>query len=157
MPSLQPESPSLIYTRRPRRPFHMSSRTCTLMVRQILFSCPCLAVFKGTLAQMAYTKSFSRSPHLPIRTGFPSQPTVNPKNGKKSPMISDSCYEAVMANEERLNSAIIYDRDFSYVGLSPYTASLCEPGSPCSFALLELFRLQDTRALLPSPHQRQGC
>ncbi|KAK9894614.1 putative ribonucleotide-diphosphate reductase large chain [Cystobasidium minutum MCA 4210] len=39
---------------------------------------------------------------------------VNPKNGKKSPMISDSCYEAVMANEERLNSAIIYDRDFSY-------------------------------------------
>lgn len=42
--------------------------------------------------------------------------TVNPKNGKKSPMISDSCYEAVMANEDRLNSAIIYDRDFSYVG-----------------------------------------
>lgn len=31
-------------------------------------------------------------------------------------MISDSCYEAVMANEDRLNSAIIYDRDFSYVG-----------------------------------------
>lgn len=39
---------------------------------------------------------------------------VNPKNNKKSPMISESCYKAVMANEERLNSAIIYDRDFSY-------------------------------------------
>lgn len=30
-------------------------------------------------------------------------------------MISQTCYDAVMANEDRLNSAIIYDRDFSYV------------------------------------------
>jgi ribonucleoside-diphosphate reductase subunit M1 len=39
---------------------------------------------------------------------------VNPKTGKHSPMISQSTYEFVMANQELLNSAIIYDRDFNY-------------------------------------------
>jgi ribonucleoside-diphosphate reductase subunit M1 len=39
---------------------------------------------------------------------------VNPKNGKHSPMISQSTYDFVMANQELLNSAIIYDRDFNY-------------------------------------------
>lgn len=35
-------------------------------------------------------------------------------NGHLTPMISDSIYKIVMANAERLNSAIIYDRDFNY-------------------------------------------
>lgn len=39
---------------------------------------------------------------------------VNPKNGKLSPMISDEVYNVVMAHKEELNSAIVYDRDFSY-------------------------------------------
>lgn len=39
---------------------------------------------------------------------------VNPKNGKLSPMISDEVYNVVMKHEEELNSAIVYDRDFSY-------------------------------------------
>ncbi|KAG0149282.1 hypothetical protein CROQUDRAFT_89370 [Cronartium quercuum f. sp. fusiforme G11] len=39
---------------------------------------------------------------------------VNPKNGRPSPMISDTTYEAVQANAEALNSAVIYDRDFNY-------------------------------------------
>lgn len=30
-------------------------------------------------------------------------------------MISDATYEDVMANAEALDSAVIYDRDFSYV------------------------------------------
>ncbi|KAJ3089976.1 Ribonucleoside-diphosphate reductase large subunit [Quaeritorhiza haematococci] len=39
---------------------------------------------------------------------------VNPKTNKPAPMISQLTYDAVMANAERLNSAIIYDRDFNY-------------------------------------------
>ena len=39
---------------------------------------------------------------------------VNPKNGKRSPMISDTTYGVVMKHAEELNSAIVYDRDFNY-------------------------------------------
>lgn len=39
---------------------------------------------------------------------------INPKNGKPSSMISDATYQTVMKYEDQLNSAIIYDRDFSY-------------------------------------------
>ncbi|TRZ09264.1 hypothetical protein HGM15179_017842 [Zosterops borbonicus] len=39
---------------------------------------------------------------------------VNPHNGKHSPMISKETLDIVLANKDRLNSAIIYDRDFSY-------------------------------------------
>lgn len=39
---------------------------------------------------------------------------VNPKTGKHSPMISNETYKVVMDNADRLNSAIIYDRDFKY-------------------------------------------
>lgn len=39
---------------------------------------------------------------------------VNPKTGKKSPLLSDEAYEAIMANAERLDSTIIYTRDFNY-------------------------------------------
>ena len=39
---------------------------------------------------------------------------LNPKTGKKSPMISDEVYGIIMKNADRLNSAIIYDRDYNY-------------------------------------------
>ncbi|TVY35718.1 Ribonucleoside-diphosphate reductase large chain [Lachnellula subtilissima] len=39
---------------------------------------------------------------------------VNPRNQKKSPMISQATYECIMKHEEELNSAIVYDRDFQY-------------------------------------------
>lgn len=39
---------------------------------------------------------------------------VNPINGRPSSMISQQTYEAVKANAEALNSAVIYDRDFNY-------------------------------------------
>ena len=39
---------------------------------------------------------------------------VNPKNGNPAPMISKDTYEAVMAHAEELDSAIIYERDFTY-------------------------------------------
>ncbi|KAI8331342.1 ribonucleoside-diphosphate reductase large chain [Chlamydoabsidia padenii] len=39
---------------------------------------------------------------------------VNPKTDKLSPMISDYTYDIVLKNADRLNSAIIYDRDFGY-------------------------------------------
>lgn len=39
---------------------------------------------------------------------------VNPRTGKASPLVSDEAYEVITANAERLDSAIIYTRDFGY-------------------------------------------
>lgn len=39
---------------------------------------------------------------------------VNPKNGKPAPMISKETFDIIMSNADKLNSAIIYDRDFNY-------------------------------------------
>jgi len=39
---------------------------------------------------------------------------VNPKNGKRQPMIAESVMNIVQEHEEELNSAIVYDRDFNY-------------------------------------------
>ncbi|MGH0164513.1 UNVERIFIED_CONTAM: hypothetical protein FKN15_047338 [Acipenser sinensis] len=39
---------------------------------------------------------------------------VNPLNERHSPMIAKETYDIVLANKDRLNSAIIFDRDFSY-------------------------------------------
>lgn len=39
---------------------------------------------------------------------------INQHTGKRSPMISDEHYKIIMENSDRLNSCIIYDRDFSY-------------------------------------------
>lgn len=39
---------------------------------------------------------------------------VNPKTGLHSPMISEDVHKIIMENAERLNSAIIYDRDYTY-------------------------------------------
>ncbi|CAG9578873.1 unnamed protein product [Danaus chrysippus] len=39
---------------------------------------------------------------------------INPYTKKRSPMISDFHYEIIMKNKDRLDSAIVYDRDFKY-------------------------------------------
>lgn len=39
---------------------------------------------------------------------------VNPKTGKPAPLISTETYDIIMKHQDRLNSAIIYDRDFNY-------------------------------------------
>ncbi|KAI9498889.1 ribonucleoside-diphosphate reductase large chain [Zychaea mexicana] len=39
---------------------------------------------------------------------------INPKTDKHSPMISEKTHKIIMDNSERLNSAIIYDRDYGY-------------------------------------------
>lgn len=39
---------------------------------------------------------------------------VNEHTGKSSPMISEQHHKIIQENAERLNSAIIYDRDFGY-------------------------------------------
>jgi len=39
---------------------------------------------------------------------------VHPKLKKNVPLVSQETYEIVMENAERLNSAIIYDRDYGY-------------------------------------------
>jgi len=39
---------------------------------------------------------------------------INPKTGKHGPMVHEDTYAIVMKNKERLNSAILYDRDFNY-------------------------------------------
>ncbi|XP_046914056.2 ribonucleoside-diphosphate reductase large subunit-like [Dermatophagoides farinae] len=40
--------------------------------------------------------------------------TINEHTGQPTPIISKEIYEIIMANSERINSAIIYDRDFNY-------------------------------------------
>lgn len=39
---------------------------------------------------------------------------INKNNGLKTPMLSDYHHGIIMKNADRLNSTIIYDRDFSY-------------------------------------------
>lgn len=39
---------------------------------------------------------------------------VNPKTGKKSPLIADDVYKIIEKNAELIDSTIIYDRDFGY-------------------------------------------
>lgn len=88
MPSSLHASPFRISTRKPRRLFPMLSMICTATV--------------SLLATYIYA-IVSLKPY-----------TVNPKNGKPAGMISKETYDIVMANAEALDSAIIYDRDFSY-------------------------------------------
>ncbi|KAL1236458.1 Ribonucleoside-diphosphate reductase large subunit [Trichinella spiralis] len=39
---------------------------------------------------------------------------INPNTNKHSPMISPKVHQIIQANSQRLNSTIVYDRDFSY-------------------------------------------
>ena len=39
---------------------------------------------------------------------------INPRTGKKAPLLSDEVYKVIAANAERLDSTIIYNRDFGY-------------------------------------------
>ncbi len=39
---------------------------------------------------------------------------VNPRTGKKAPLLSDEVYEVIKKNSEKLDSTIIYNRDFGY-------------------------------------------
>ncbi len=39
---------------------------------------------------------------------------VNPRTGKKAPLLSDEVYKVIMDNAEDLDSTIIYNRDFGY-------------------------------------------
>jgi len=39
---------------------------------------------------------------------------VNPRTGKKAPLLSDETYKVIVDNAEKLDSTIIYNRDFSY-------------------------------------------
>ena len=39
---------------------------------------------------------------------------VNPRTGKKAPLLSDEVHEVIQKNAEKLDSSIIYNRDFGY-------------------------------------------
>lgn len=39
---------------------------------------------------------------------------VNPRTNKKAPLVSDEVFKVIMENKERLDSTIIYNRDFGY-------------------------------------------
>ena len=39
---------------------------------------------------------------------------VNPRTGKDAPLLSDEVYNVIMDNKEKLDSTIIYNRDFGY-------------------------------------------
>ena len=39
---------------------------------------------------------------------------VNPRTGKKAPLLSDQVYKVIKKNSDKLDSSIIYNRDFGY-------------------------------------------
>ena len=39
---------------------------------------------------------------------------VNPRTGKKAPLLSDEVYNIIKKNSEKLDSSIIYNRDYGY-------------------------------------------
>ena len=39
---------------------------------------------------------------------------MHPRTKKPAPMLSNETYDVIMANADRLNSAIVYDRDYRY-------------------------------------------
>jgi len=39
---------------------------------------------------------------------------INPRTGKKAPLLADDVYQVIVENKEMLDSTIIYNRDFSY-------------------------------------------
>jgi ribonucleoside-diphosphate reductase alpha chain len=39
---------------------------------------------------------------------------INPRTGKKAPLLSDEVYKVIEENKEKLDSTIIYNRDFGY-------------------------------------------
>jgi len=39
---------------------------------------------------------------------------INPRTGKHGPLIGEKVYKIIMANKDRLNQAIVYDRDYNY-------------------------------------------
>jgi len=39
---------------------------------------------------------------------------INPRNGKSGPLISEKIYDIVMKNKNKINAAIVYDRDYNY-------------------------------------------
>ncbi len=39
---------------------------------------------------------------------------INPRTGKDAPLLSDEVYKVIMDNKEKLDSTIIYNRDFGY-------------------------------------------
>jgi len=39
---------------------------------------------------------------------------INPRSGEKGPLISDSVYQIVQDHKEKLDAALVYDRDFGY-------------------------------------------
>ena len=98
---------------------------------------------------------------------------VEPKTGKKAPMLADDVFTFIMANAEELNAAIVYDRDmgYDYFGFKVRTEHSGESGrqnnawmGQCAqmhFGLLLLSLLfrslhPDSAAQLPSQSRRQG-
>ena len=39
---------------------------------------------------------------------------INPRTGKPAPLLADDVYQVIMDNKERIDSTIIYNRDFGY-------------------------------------------
>ena len=55
------------------------------------------------------------TPNLALTlTPTPTPTPTPPQTGEPAPLVSEDVHAIVMAHAERLNSAIIYDRDFEY-------------------------------------------
>jgi len=51
---------------------------------------------------------------------------VNPNTNKHAPLISKQLFDVIQANSDRVNSAIVYDRDYSYNYFGFKTVEKCD-------------------------------
>lgn len=72
-------------------------------------------------AYVLYPSNFSSFPYQLITRSPPNRCSIkimynhiNPKNGEPAPLIAKEVAEVIAANAERLDSEIVYDRDFEY-------------------------------------------
>ena len=74
---------------------------------------------------------------------------VNPRTGKPAPLLSEETWKAIETNKDRLNSSIIYDRDFNFQYFG-FKARRCDRSRAAHV-------LADAGALVPAEAERRGA
>ncbi len=86
---------------------------------------------------------------------------VEPRSAKPAPLISEEVYQFIMKHKEQLNSAIVYDRDYSYDYFGFKTMEVrvlsCLVRLPLSCSGDSLLSCHHTTALLFAAIERQNC
>ncbi|ESQ46088.1 hypothetical protein EUTSA_v10000480mg, partial [Eutrema salsugineum] len=74
----------------------------------------CVGVYKGLAARIAVSNLYKNTKKSFSETVKDMYNHVNERSGLETPLIGDDVFEIIMKNTARLDSEIIYDRDFEY-------------------------------------------